>query len=217
MNRQAHVKLFAVAAMGGCAAFASCDVMIFTDRASWAAAVGGAPIATEDFNSIATGGIAGGATLDTGIIQITRDGSPNGADGDLAISPGTTFGDIDGTNFLDGETGEDPHERVEFGFNGQSIFAFGADFSSPFSGDGIGIQVNNDDIFLVDTISGFDTGFFGIVASSGTFSDVAIVGNPADDVFQELWQADNVSYAVPTPGSAGLLACAGLIAARRRR
>ncbi len=195
---------------------AAASITVFTDRASWEAALGGAPAVVEDFNSTATGPIADGATLDTGLLQITRDGSANGADGDLAITAGGGFGDIDGTNYLDGETGIDPHERVDFGFNGQSIFAFGADFTSPFSGDGIGIEVDGQ-IFLVDTIAGFDTGFFGLVSSSGNFGSVSIVGNPATDTFQELWQADNVSYAVPAPGAAGLLGLAGLAAARRRR
>ncbi len=195
---------------------ASASITVFTDRASWEAALGGAMPVVEDFNSVATGPIADGATLDTGLLQIKRDGSANGGDGDLAITAGGGFGDIDGTNYLDGETGAAPHERVDFGFNGQSVFAFGADFVSPFSGDGIGLEVNGE-LFLIDTISGFDLGFFGVVSSGATFSVASIVGNPADDTFQELWQADNVSYAIPTPGAAGLLAVAGLASVRRRR
>lgn len=155
-------------------------------------------------------------TLDTGLLQIKRDGSANGGDGDLAITAGGGFGDIDGTNYLDGETGGTPHERVDLTFGGAQIFAWGADFTSPFSGDGIGIEADGQ-LFLVDTISGFDTGFFGIVSSSATFDVVSIVGNPADVTFQELWQADNITWAIPSPGAAGVLALAGIAAARRRR
>jgi hypothetical protein len=196
------------------ASTAAAQITVFTDRGAWEAALGGAAPVLEDFNSTAPQPIADGATLDTGILQVTRDGSANGADGDLAISPGTTFGDIDGTNFLDGETGETPHEDVLFGFNGQSVFAFGADFSSPFSGDGINLRFDGQLFSLVDI--GFGTGFFGVV-STGTTSDVAIVGDPGAISFQELWQADNVAYAVPAPGAAGLLGVAGLAATRRRR
>lgn len=198
------------------ASSAAATITVFTDRASWEAAIGGAPITVEDFNSTTTQPIADGQTLDTGLLQIRRDGSPNAADGDLAISPGTLFGNFDGTNHLDGETGIEPHERVDFGFNGSAVFAFGADWVSPFSGDGIGLEVNGE-LFLIDTIAGFDSGFFGVVSSSSSFATVSVVGNPAMDTFQELWQADNVSYAIPTPGAAGVLGLAGLAVMRRRR
>ena len=207
--------MIAAITIGAGAAAANAQVSVFTDRASWEAAIGGAPITVEDFNSTAPQPIADGATLDTGLLQVTRDGSANGADGDLAITAGGGFGDIDGTNYLDGETGISPHETVNFGFNGQSVFAFGADFASPFSGDGINIRFGGE-LFSLDVI-GFGTGFFGLVAGSGATSDVAIVGDPGDITFQELWQADNVSYAVPAPGAMGLLGVAGLAATRRRR
>ena len=120
--------VIAIGAVAAYAGLASAQLMVFTDRGAWEAALGGASVFTEDFNAQTPGVIADGATLDTGLLQITRDGSANNADGDLAISPGSTFGNIDGTNFLDGETGVEPHETVNFGFNGQNVFAFGADF-----------------------------------------------------------------------------------------
>jgi hypothetical protein len=199
----------------GIAASAGATVTVYTDRGAWLAAAGGST-GFEDFNSTALQTFADGQTLNFASgLSITRDGSPNGADGDLAISAGTQFGNIDGTTHLDGETGADPHEIVNLNF-GTAVFAFGADFSSPFSGDGIGLQIGND-LVLVDTISGFDVGFFGIV-SNGAVSDIQIVGNPATDTFQELWQADNFEWtAIPTPGAATMLGLAGLAAARRRR
>ena len=190
------------------------QVTVYTDRAAWEAAVGGA-FSLENFNDLTTGDILDGATLDTGVLQITRDGSPNNADGALAISPGTLFGNIDGTNFLDGETGASPHERVDFRFNGQAVFAFGADFTSPFSGDGIGIEFAGE-VFLLDGIGG-GASFFGLVSSGDVASVVSIVGSPDAITFQELWQADNFVYAVPAPASAALLGLGGLVATRRRR
>ena len=87
-----------ICALAAYAGTASAQVMVFTDRAAWEAAAGGG-VVVEDFNSTATGDILPGATLDTGLLQITRDGSANNADGDLAISPGSTFGNIDGTTW----------------------------------------------------------------------------------------------------------------------
>lgn len=193
----------------------SAQFTVYTDRAAWESAVGG-DFFLEDFNSVTTQEIADGSSLNTGLITISRDGSGNMADGGLAISPGTQFGNIDGTNHLDGETGAAPHENVKVSFNGLDVVAFGADFASPFSGDGIALQVGNE-LFLLDTIPGFDIGFFGVVANSGTFDSVSIVGNPADDTFQELWQADNFSFAVPAPSTAAALGLAGLAGIRRRR
>lgn len=207
------LSLSAIALIAGTA---SAQLTVFTDRAAWEAAVGGG-IVTEDFNSQVDGVIADGATLDTGLLQITRNGGPNGGDGLLEIEPGTNFGDIDGTRFISGETGAAPHERVEIAFNGQNIFAFGGDWTSPFSGDGIGLEVGGE-IILLDSITGFNTGFVGFVSNGATFSEIAIVGNPADVTFQELWQGDNFSYAVPSPAAAGLLGLGGIaIASRRRR
>lgn len=210
-----NTTLIAFAA-GVIATPALAQLTVYTDRAAWEAAIGANPIFVEDFNNLATGEIADGFTLDTGIIQITRDGSPNGADGALAISPGSQFGNFDGTNHLDGETGIMPGERVDFGFNGNSVFAFGADWVSPFSGDGIALEVGNE-LILLDAVTGFNSGFIGFVSASATFSTISIVGTPEDITFQELWQADNVSYAVPAPSAMALLGLGGLVAGRRRR
>lgn len=208
-----YLTVGAVVACAGASAHAG--LMVFTDRASWEAALGGAAVFTEDFNSLSPQVIADGDTLDTGLIQIRRDGSLNGGDGLLEIEPGGNFGNLDGTTFLSGETGVTPHERVDLGFSGQSIFAFGADWFSPFSGDGIGLEVG-DNLILLDSISGFDAGFVGFV-STDLFESISIVGTPDDVSFQELWSADNFSFAVPAPGAAALFGLAGLASTRRRR
>lgn len=188
---------------------------IYTDRTSWEAALGGATAFVEDFNALTPGVISNGATLDTGLIQITRDGSPNGGDGALSIEPGSVFGNINGTNFLDGETGASPHENVIIGFGGQNVFAFGADWFSPFSGDGI-ILIAGENTVSLESITGFNTGFLGFVSTSESFGTVTIAGNPDDITFQELWSADNFSFAVPAPGSLALLGMAALVGRRRR-
>lgn len=194
---------------------ATAQVTIFTDRAAWEAAVGGG-IVTEDFNALSPGVVAAGSTLDTGLLQVFRDGSPNGSDGLLEVEAGANFGNLDGTNFLSGETGIAPHERVDFSFNGQSVFAFGGDWFSPFSGDGIGLEVGGE-VFLLNQISGFNQGFVGFVSNGGAFSSISVVGNPADESFQELWSVDNISYAVPSPTGFAVLGLGGVFAMRRKR
>ncbi|MEO1535099.1 MAG: PEP-CTERM sorting domain-containing protein [Planctomycetota bacterium] len=192
------------------------QVQVFTDRAAWEAAVG--DFSTEDFNDINPFVFADQQTLDTGLLQITRDGSANGADGVLEIEPGGNFGDLDGTNFISGETGASPHETVRISASsGLPVVAFGADWFSPFSGDGIALQAG-DDVVLLDSITGFNQGFVGIIATSGSFSEIQIIGTADAVSFQELWSADNLSFAViPAPASAALLGIGGLAASRRRR
>ncbi|MEL6498816.1 MAG: hypothetical protein AAFZ67_13930 [Planctomycetota bacterium] len=190
------------------------QVQVFTDRTAWEAAVG--DFQTETFNDIDPFVFADQQTLDTGLLQIIRDGSANGADGVLEIELGGNFGDLDGTNFISGETGASPHETVRITAD-LPFVAFGADWFSPFSGDGIALQAG-DDVVLLDSIAGFDSGFVGIIATSGSFSELQIVGTVDDVSFQELWSADNFSFAtIPAPASAALLGLGGLAAARRRR
>lgn len=211
-----RVVVFACA-VGATSGIASAGITIFTDRTAWELAAGGlGDVFLEDFNSQAVQTINDGATLDTGLIQITRDGSANGGDGDLEIRAGTSFGNIDGTNFLYGETGVEPHETVRVGFGGTAIVAFGADFVSPFSGDGIGIKIG-DEVFLLDSIGAGD-GFFGFIDDTGSYDTIEIVGTTEPIFFQELWQADNFGFVfIPAPSALGIMGLAGLAAARRRR
>jgi hypothetical protein len=190
-------------------------IMVFDNRAAWEAALGGATAVVEDFNALTPQIIANGATLDTGLLQITRDGSPNGGDGLLEIEPGGNFGNFDGTTFISGETGAAPHENVVVEFNGQNVFAFGADWVSPFSGDGIVLNFGTYTVSL-DSITGFNSGFLGFVATGESFSSVTISGTEDDITFQELWSGDNFSYAVPAPGTLALLGVGGLAFRRRR-
>jgi hypothetical protein len=197
-----------------CAGSASADITVYTDRGLWEEAAGG-PVFVEDFNAQTPGIIAPGATLDTGLIQIMRDGEPNGSDGLLEIEPGGNFGNLDGSTFLSGETGVEPHEIVNIMF-GASANAFGADWFSPFSGDGIALKLG-DDVILLDQIAGFDSGFVGIVSDGPLFNSIQIVGNPGAITFQELWSADNVSFAVPSPAAASLFSLGALTMTRRKR
>lgn len=202
--------------VGATTGLSAAQVMTFTNRADWEAAVGGSYV-LENFNSSAVQTIADGATLDTGLLQVTRNGAANGGDGDLEIRDGSSFGNIDGTNFLFGETGVEPHESVEFGFNGSDVFAFGADFVSPYSGDGIDIVAGGTRYSLSGIGSG--AGFFGLVEMSGASLGAISYDGTLDPItFQELWQSDNVSYAqVPAPAGLAALGLGALVATRRRR
>jgi hypothetical protein len=205
-------NLLGIGLVAALATTAVADLTVYTDRAAWEAALS-APIVTENFNAITPQVIGDGDTLDTGLVQLYRDGSPNGGDGALEIEPGSNFGNFDGTTFLSGETGAAPHEIVDVQFNSLRVIAFGADWVSPFSGDGIGLEVGSE-LILLDSISGFGSGFVGFISDSDVYDTISIVGNPDDVTFQELWSADNFSYAVPEPASLMLLVLAGLI--RRR-
>jgi hypothetical protein len=209
-------KTVVLCAAAAAVSVAHAQVMVFTSRAAWEAAVGGAYV-LENLNGAAVQTIAPGATLDTGLLQITRDGSPNNNDGDLEIRPGTSFGNIDGTNFLYGETGIEPHEMTHFGFNGQDVFAFGADFVSPYSGDGIDIVAGGTRYSLSGIGGG--SGFLGMVDLGGaSLGAISFAGSLEPITFQELWQADNISYAaVPAPAGFALIGLGGLIALRRKR
>lgn len=210
------MKAIVLCAIGASVGVANAQVMVFTSRAAWESAVGGSYV-LENLNGLAVQDILDGQTVDTGLLQITRDGSPNAADGDLEIRPGSSFGNIDGTNFLYGETGVEPHENTLFGFNGMDVYAFGADFTSPFSGDGIDL-VAGGVRYSLDVIGG-GAGFFGIVdMGGGALGDVMFSGTLEPNTFQELWQADNISYAtVPAPAGAAVMGVGGLILLRRKR
>lgn len=213
------MRILALTLVLSCAAVSSlqAQLTVFTDRTDWENALGGLTVVVEDFNSIDPFVFSDGQTLVTSSLSVTRDGSQNNADGFLAIADGSEFGNLDGTNFLDGETGVEPHEVVSLGFLGRSTFAFVADFFSPFSGDGIALSIAGETV-LLDSIAGFDSGFVGVI-SNNAFDTVDIIGNPDALSFQELWSADNVSYAVPEPSSAVCLAfaCVGLAMRRRKR
>ena len=190
---------------------------VYFDRTSWEAALGGEIPVVEDFNDVSPFEFADGESLVTSKLSVTRDGGANAGDGALAIVDGGEFGTIDGTNFLDGETGIEPHETVIIEFLGQSVFAYGSDYTSPFSGDGIGLEVDGETV-LLDSIPDFDTGFVGVVSDT-PFDSVSIVGTADAISFQELWSADNLSYAavIPEPASLSLLLIGGLFFMRRAK
>lgn len=201
-----------IAALVAVAGTASAQLSFFTDFASWQAAVGGASVTTEDFNGVATGDYSNGGFSTS---NLTVSHTANGTTSVLNVDPGANFGNLDGTNFIDATTGPTPGGTVTFTFAPGSVFAFGADFFSPFSGAGIDIVVDGQ-AFALDAITGFNQGFAGVV-STGSFTEVVIQGNYDNGVFQELWSADNVRYAVPTPGAFAVIGLGGLIALRRRR
>lgn len=210
-----------VCAISAVAGSASAQLQVFTDRGAWEAALGGAATFTEDFNGVAPqliGDETMAGSLDTGLITIGID--PNGTTAtptDLLIAPGSAFGNIDGTNFVDGFTGAnagEPSAIFNVDFNGLSAFAFGADFRSPGSGSGIKLVVGNDEASLLSI--GGSQSFFGVIASSN-FEGFKIERDGSSGVFGEVWSADNFTFAVPAPASAALLGLGALAGVRRRR
>lgn len=216
MQSRTAISLITLAAVSTAA---SAQFDVYTDRSAWEAALSGNTIFTETFNDYsALTTVADGSTLDTGIIQLNDDAFDAG--GVTEINPdGTAFGNLDGTAFLDNTTGGAPGEVLTFTFNGNDVFGFGGDFFSPYSGSGIMLAIQMGDITLpLDQLGdGFGQGFIGVVFTGGPVSEVRLVRDGSNGTFQELYSLDNVSYAVPAPGTMALLGLGGLAAARRRR
>jgi len=202
--------------MLGTPAVAGNVVQVFQDRAQWEAAIAAATtesVVTQDFNEAPLANVADGETVDLGNLEVTRTASPTGG-GSLSFGE-RPFGTIDGTRLLDGISGNAPHDVIDITFDGNEVFAFGGDFLSPFSQDGIGLRVSGE-LVLLDFIEGGSQGFAGLIFD-GTVDVVQIVGNPAQLAPIENYSADNFAYAVPNPGTMAVLSLGGLTAARRRR
>jgi hypothetical protein len=207
-----RMLLAAVAALMSSAAHA--DLQIFTDRTAWEAALSG-PLTVEDFNALTPQELTPGDTLSTGLLDIFFDDNGTG-NGEASILDGSSFGNIDGTNFFEGFTvGSDAILKFTFSTD---VSAYGAEYFSPASGAGLTLIVGDEVISFLDLgFEGFDIGFVGIISdvpfSSISYSDEQLT-------FGEIFSVDNVGYvAIPTPGVfAGLgLLLWGKTGRRRRR
>jgi hypothetical protein len=98
----------------------------------------------------------------------------------------------------------------------QSVIAWGADFVSANSFNGIEFVINGTTIKIGDYLAAPGDGFFGVVFTS-TFSSIDVRGSGATP--NEFYNMDNMLWGgkIPAPGAMTLAACAGLFVARRRR
>lgn len=181
---------------------------IYTDRASWIAALTGAPIITDTFSNIISS--AQSITLDSGIISTNSSPPmlPNMFNNNSVsvVSPGAY------DNATQAITGS-ASDNVTWLFP-TAITAFGADFIGAGGGrltlngdfDGTGLQ----SLTVNATIGGAD-GFLGVIGST-TFTSV-VLSNPSTQV--DAFSIDNASFA-PVPGPLPVLGASASFAWSRR-
>lgn len=201
----------------------------YTDRASFNLNTGAQSI--EDFESEPLAQIAMPSVFDSGLSADLTSGF---------VSSFIEAGDPDGYGFQNatlggrrylrfgqntpGTPGETGSYSVEFSF-GQSVNAFGFDisgFQPTNAADGFNLSLFSngqliEDIFIFSDQGALDLNFYGFVSdmsfdSARVFIPVLNSNSVADYV-----AFDDVTWGVPSPSSASLLALGGLIASRRRR
>lgn len=98
----------------------------------------------------------------------------------------------------------------------QKVAAWGADFVSANSFNGIEFVINGTTIKIGDYLDAPGDGFFGVVFTS-TFNSIDVRGS--GEIPNEFYNMDNMLYGgkIPTPGTLAGFALAGLVASRRRR
>ncbi|MEM1011862.1 MAG: PEP-CTERM sorting domain-containing protein [Planctomycetota bacterium] len=143
----------------------------------------------------------------------TADGF-NGAE--FIVAAGGSFGDVNGTNFIDGFVGATPSVRTVVLTFDDPISALGADFVSPGSGSGLAFEVGG--VTALDTTPlGFGSGFAGFTSDT-PFTEVTLTfgtGTSAAEVFS----FDDLAFGtlIPEPTSLALFGMAGPVGLRRRR
>lgn len=150
------------------------DITIYTDRATFMAALGGATTTLEPFNTNMT--FALGDNFYNGIdFRVT--GTAVGGNG---ISGGILNGD------------EFTTSSVDYLFSGP-IFALGADFTGARTANGINWIINGITVPVFNAAPG--TGFFGVI-STDPFTLVDVTSGPPSN---EIYSLDNFTFAVPEP------------------
>jgi hypothetical protein len=196
--------------------FSHAALTFYTNRAAWETAVAN-PILTEDFDSIPPyllqEGINSAGLIDIELINLVAPSiwnSINNGSGSQSVN-GSPFyqggsnannstGELSGADFIDLHL---PY----------AVIAFGGDFCSTHSGDGLTLSVNGESYEFTDLLpGGVGSGFLGFI-STVPFTTVRLY----DAEKRETFGLDNVSFAVPEPGTLVLLAVGAISLLRKRR
>ncbi|MDH4202739.1 MAG: PEP-CTERM sorting domain-containing protein [Phycisphaerae bacterium] len=202
------VVSFMVPAMAG--------VSFYTDRSTWEAEVSG-EIVTETYNEVSpyvlNEGLNEMTSIDIEINNLTLES------GFISIDDGSYYLNIDGTPFFRGVCYPSPYNTTISIHTQSPVSAWGADFTSTYSTDGLTLQINGQQHdFSGLMLAGNDIGFLGII-STDPFASVTLLTLDDDDtLFGESFGMDNVSFvAVPEPMTMALLGLGGLMLRKRRK
>ena len=216
-----------VAGLAGLAVFAvtasAHAFQIFTDRTAWENAVAASPLAGPIVDDPFDNPIANAAsiTFDSGVVST---GTPASARADNSVNPfGQYVGNVRG-NVFDSVF----FDIITWGFP-MPIFAFGADWFSTASRDGLTVTGDFDGngdatVSFFDELGDPGTGFLGVVGDAA-FSMIALEGEGLSAGVNESFSVDNLSFAkasdataVPEPAGIAVfgMGLAGLAWRRRR-
>ena len=199
--------------------FVKADLVFYTDRSAWESAVN-ADITDENFDAVTpyilTEGVNNAGLINIEMLNLSEINEFN------SIDDGSSILNIDETPFFRGGClRADPDVLINLWIPSSGI-AFGGDFTSTHSSDGLILQVDGLQYSFEELLPLDDgDGFLGFI-SSNVFSTVTLFDpvqdDPANNVFRlgETFGLDTISFAVPEPMTLSLLAF-GVLLTRKRK
>lgn len=196
------LELVAVLSIAGMALQTEAAFTVYTSRAAFLAAAG-ATVFEETFTE--------------NFAMVAGDNFYN--DVNYRTSPNKGANNIFGGRFIGDEftSVATPNETTSLEIIlPQNVIAWGADFVSANSFNGIEFVINGTTIKIGDYLAAPGDGFFGVISTS-VFTSIDVRGS--GETPNEFYNMDNMLWGgkIPSPGSLAVAAAGGLLATRRRR